>query len=197
MPDTVENSTLTGTFGLTEFVKRQTKDSKYSYFDGSEEDLLALAKNAEKFVFDGEGVLKIYPEDPTGFFTSVVPVAPYDGQNYSARVESRREGEEPVITMYASGKGKAQAKLVELIFFPISKLHGEADASKGGEDWQLVSINASPTTEPTPVHPTTMARNQLNKEGGTPREYTPQEWAESVWFWSQHMMSFSNEPSDH
>ena len=196
MPDTVENSAPTGTFGLTEFVKRQTKYSKYSYFDGSEEDLLALAKNAEKFVYV-DGILKIYPEDTTGFFTSVVPVAQYDGQHYTARVEARREGEEPVITMYASGKGKAPAKMVELIFYPLTMLHGEADTSKGGEDWQLVSINASPTTEPTPMNPTTMARNQLNKEGGTFREYTPQEWAEAVWFWSQHMMAFSNEPSDH
>ena len=197
MPDTVENSTPTGTFGLTEFVKRQTKHSKYSYFDGSEEDLLAIVKKAENAVFDEEGRMKVYPEDATGFFTSVVPVAPYDGQSYGARVESRREGEEPVITVYASGKGKAPAKSVELIIYPISQLHGQPDASKGGEDWQLVSIQCSPTTEPTPEHPTAMSRNQLNKKGGTPTNYTPQQWAESVWFWSRHVQSFSEDISAH
>ena len=179
-----------GSFGASEFVERQTKNSKFSYFDGSMEDLLALAQKEPNYAF-ADGILKIYPKDMTGFFSGVVPVKQYDGQNYTATVEPRREGEDSVISLFAMGKGKAPAQWVELIFYPISRLHGEDGASKGGEDWQLVSINASPTTEPTPMHPTTMARNQLNKEGGSFREYTSQEWAESVWFWSQHMFIYS------
>jgi hypothetical protein len=35
------------------------------------------------------------------------------------------------------------------------------------------------------MHPLAMARNQLEKPGGTKGEYTAQQYAEAIWFHSQ------------
>ncbi len=54
-------------------------------------------------------------------------------------------------------------------------------------EWELISIHAIPNgVNKMPMGPVTMMRNQLNLEGGTKAQYTSEEWAESVKFWSKY-----------
>lgn len=67
----------------------------------------------------------------------------------------------------------------------------EALLENGGErttddDWEIVCIIASPI-EKEPMHPLAMARNFLEKPGGTKSEYTAQEFAEAIYYWSQRV----------
>ena len=45
---------------------------------------------------------------------------------------------------------------------------------------------AKPKDIDMPMGPTTMMRNQLQKEGGTKGEYTSSQWAEAVAFWQEY-----------
>lgn len=186
------------TFGITEFVKRQTFDSRFSHFNGTWEELIELTKNGEHVLVDkvklkpginteGGYILKLQPTDISRFFTGVVSLdaSTHRGCNVLATFSARLEDEDPVIEITATGH-KSPAKWVELIYYSKDALSSESDP--GDENWHLVSINASPTEKATPMHPTTMARNQLEQDGGTFREYTSDEWAEAVDFWSKHAM---------
>ncbi len=48
-----------------------------------------------------------------------------------------------------------------------------------------MSINAE-LQKNVPMHPLTMARNYLVKKGGTKGRYTAAQFAEAIWYWSQH-----------
>jgi hypothetical protein len=65
----------------------------------------------------------------------------------------------------------------------------EALEENGGErstdcNWEIVCLIASPV-EKEPMPPLTMARNELVKPGGTKSTYSAQEYAESIYYWSQ------------
>ena len=55
-------------------------------------------------------------------------------------------------------------------------------------EWELVSINARPTPEPEPLTPDTMARNFLELPGGTKADYTAEEFARAILYWSCRAM---------
>ena len=60
----------------------------------------------------------------------------------------------------------------------------ENEGKRSGDfDWEIVAIIASPV-ETEPMNPLTMARNFLEKPGGTFCEYTAREFAEAVYYWS-------------
>lgn len=80
---------------------------------------------------------------------------------------------------------KALARSVQLVLYT----HDESplgDRDPMSLQWHIVSINAHITDGPAPQHPTSMARNQLEKVGGSKATYTSDDWAHSVWFWSTH-----------
>lgn len=62
-----------------------------------------------------------------------------------------------------------------------------ADNGKRSTDceWEIVSLIASEIMEQ-PMHMIAMARNFLGKDGGTRVNYTPEQFAESIWYWTQH-----------
>ena len=53
-------------------------------------------------------------------------------------------------------------------------------------DWEIVAINASPFPHE-PMEPITMARNYLQKVGGTFAPYSAEDFAKSIYFWSQYV----------
>ena len=53
-------------------------------------------------------------------------------------------------------------------------------------DWEIVCVIASPV-EHEPMPPLTMARNMLEKTGGTKGTYTAEEFAEAIYYWSQRI----------
>lgn len=168
----------------SDFVKRQTKDSQFSYFSGSWEQLEKMVDaNREKAVQGYKlGVFKT-PVPSEGFFTSIVKLTA--DVMLGAAFKARREGEEPFINVYAIGE-KLPAKRVEIITYSKEVL-AENNERSTDADYEIVSINASPFLDSdTPMDPVTMMRNFLHRPGGTKGEFSAQQFAESILFWSQH-----------
>jgi len=169
--------------------KRNCKDGGYSYFNGTDEELYALIRDNWDSRKAGSGMVEIddvciVSVPPTGFHCPLVRVdKSYD---FQADVDRRREDEELHVKVTAKGQA-IPAQFVEIVMYSAEALEAEGEARAGNYDWEIISIAASPV-EDEPMHPLTMARNQLGKEGGSDREYTSKEWATSVWYWSQYLM---------
>jgi hypothetical protein len=168
---------------LNEFVRRQTPESPYSHFTGSEAELVELvsAHFHEGRLGYKPGVLLV-PVPPEKFRSNVVSVTPET--QLRAIFEARREPEARFLSMRAKGE-KAQAKHVFIVLYSKGVLDNEAMTDA---DWEIVSINARESEIEEPMDPMTMARNFLVLEGGTKGEFTAQQFAESIVFWSTHAL---------
>jgi hypothetical protein len=122
------------------------------------------------------------PVSPDGFYTSITPIT--SRTRLSASFGCRQKGEERHVFVTARGK-KRPAKSVEIVLYHKDVLAEDNDRSTNC-DWEVISINASPTADQPPMHPLTMARNFLHKKGGTKASYTARQFAEAIFFWSQH-----------
>ena len=165
-----------------EFVKRQTKESPFSYFSGSWEQLEKMVEaNREKAVQGFREGVFLTPVPAEGFFTSYVKLTPET--KLISEFKPRREGEAPFVHVYAVGE-KAPAKKVVIVTYSAEALGPERSTDA---DYEIVSINASPFEDrDVPMDPITMTRNFLSLVGGTKGEFTPQQFAESVLFHSQY-----------
>ena len=172
-----------GSISVSNFVKRQTKNSRHSYFDGTWEELEKLTEDNFKNRTQGyrDGVVLV-PINPERFYTSLCKID--KDSIFETKYVERREGEEPVkVTTLTNGK-KSQAKFVNIVLYRKDVL-AENNENSTDSDWEIISINAS-IVENEPMRPITMARNMLNKIGGTKAEYTGQQFAESLWFWKDY-----------
>lgn len=165
------------------FARRQTEKSCFAHFTREESTLLSLV--GEHFgkalpANDARTILRV-PVPPESFWSAVRPLR--EGDEVRTTFVPRAPGEEPVLHTVVAGS-KTPAKHVEIILYHRDVLgaHASTDA-----EWEIVSINASPDDGPYPMDPTTMARNQLVRTGGTyQRTYSSDEWAASAWFWATH-----------
>jgi len=170
--------------GVSEFVKRQTKDSSFSYFDGSWDELLELTaknfSNAHKGYRDGVVLIPVPPEN----FYSAIKVLE-DGDELVGDYSPRKEGETPRKHLYVIGE-KVSAKKVEIILYRKDVLEEDGDCSTKC-DWEIISVNASPTDEDVPMQPNTLIANHFHFDGGTKTNMPDDEFAEalkeSVTYW--------------
>lgn len=166
---------------FSDFVRRQTPESPYSHFEGTESELIQM-------------VCLCFHEGKQGYKPGVwlVPVSPEKFRSSTVRVTpetplravfgARREPEAPYLSVRARGE-KAPAKYAFVVLYSHEVL------AEGGEattdcDFEIVSINARESVEEEPMDPMTMARNFLVLEGGTKGEFTAQQFAESIIYWS-------------
>ncbi len=175
---------MSNKIGINDFVKRQTAESKFSHFEGSMDELLKMVEDgfsgAETGYKDG---VRIVPLSPNGFFSGVVDIS--EKTNLKAEFSARRAGEDPYVTIVAVNGDKVPAKVVEVIIYRHDVLGGDASTDA---EWEIISINARPTEDPEPMTPVAMARNFLELPGGTKAEYTAQQFAESIIYWSKRAM---------
>lgn len=176
--------------GISEFVKRQTRTSDFSYFNGSDEELIKLADDAFAVEFkkgyrDGVGLVSV---DPLGFFSALVPIT--KDVEFETIFEARVEGEKKYKRTIAYGI-KEPAKHVDIIVYRKDVLEEGSDNVTGAE-WDIVSINARCMDQVAPIPPQTMARNQLadteDGKGGTKADYSGDMFAKSIMFWNTHML---------
>jgi hypothetical protein len=63
----------------------------------------------------------------------------------------------------------------------------ENDEDSTGADWDIISVNGSPTTEPMPIHPDVLIANHFQLDGGTATGMSAEVFEaalrESVLFW--------------
>lgn len=169
--------------GVSNFVKRQTKNSSHGYFDGSWEELVKLVSdNFDKQIPGYRPGVILVPVPPERFYTSMCKLD--ENSILETTFEKRWEGEEPVLkTVVVNGK-KSPAKFVKIVLYSHEVLK-ETNEQSTDDEWEIISINAS-LVENEPMHPMTMARNMLQKAGGTKGEYTGQQFAEALWFWREY-----------
>lgn len=194
----------------SKFVKRQTRTSDFSYFNGSWEELEQLTNNhftgkvetwhgmggqevgARQGYRDGVVLVRIQNEHSKQFFSAVVPIT--KDIEFETIYEARREGEEKYRKSVAYGK-KSEAKTIDIILYRKDVLEeDETDReSLTGADWEIISINCSPYDYDLPMAPTAMARNILSatdhpfgKGGSVDTQTTAIQLAESIAFWKQH-----------
>lgn len=176
----------------SKFVKRQTAESEFSYFDGewAEVERRALAHFGEAKQGYRDGVVLV-PVCPVGFFSAVAPIT--DEIEFVTVFEQRRKGEKPYKKSIAYGN-KVPAKMVNIILYRKDVLEeDETDReSLTGADWEIVSVNCSPYDYDLPMTPSAMARNQLadtpEGAGGTKADYTGEEFAKAITFWNTHTL---------
>lgn len=182
-----------GSIGWSKFARHRHQEGMgFSYFSGGSADLfLIIRENWDKRVI-GDGAESIddvcvvpieHIMDIRKFICTTVPVQ--KDMNLTARV-TRRQPKEHYFVKVESEDNPAVTRFAKVVLYAAHEL-----LKNGGErscdcDWEIVCVIASPV-EKEPMHPLAMARNMLAKPGGTPRQYTAQEFAESVWYWSQYV----------
>jgi len=179
------------TVKCSEFVKRQTKDSGYSHFEGSWKELEEITEKylngyAGLFVRPGyrDGVVLI---DLPGWMFKCAIVKIEEGMKLHANYSPRRDGEAPFIRVCAKTE-KQKAVYAQVVLYRADVL-SENNEQSVDADWEIVAIKARMTLEEEPMDPYTMARNFLHMNGGTKGEFTAEQFAKSIVYWNNHCMS--------
>jgi hypothetical protein len=173
------------TIGISEFVKRQTRESEFSHYNGSWEALATdvMIHFCEHVQGYRDGVVLV-PLSYVGFFSGVVAVK--QESKLASRFIQRRPEEEPFIeTLATNAAYKLPAKSVEIVLYRKDVLLEHGDPATGA-DYDVISVNASPEFAPVPMDPVTMMRNFFCLTGGTKGEFTAEEFATSIRYWSKH-----------
>jgi hypothetical protein len=187
-----------------EFVKRQTKESPFSYLAdqlGRTADWRVLETHVEECVEEPSKLdANVKPGYKDGVLVVEMPPTVFGGsQFYSgvavindvtplvARFAARRPGEAAFVEVLAGGR-KTPAVAVEVILYSRDLLRAEGEQVPDDVDYQIVSINARTQNEPEPMTPVAMARNFLGLPGGTKAEYTAEQFAQAIVYWSTHAM---------
>ena len=180
---------------VNSFVKRQTPESRFSHFDGTWDELAKLTESCFEHQVPGyrDGVILV-SVPPQGFYSSILEMN--DSMDAAVIFESRMDGEDPVISIVADGADKSPAKRVEIVLYRHDVLAEDGDADTNAE-WEIVSINVSPTDEEVPMNPMTRARNILHLGGGTDAKIEDlskkelvdlvKTMAEEIFFWNTHV----------
>lgn len=162
---------------VNSFCNRQTAESKYSHFTGTNTELLDLI--AENWYSCKPGyrtgvVLVTIP--PEGFYSSVCRLQP--GDTLQGSYKPRREGEDPRKTLGIANGEKLSARLVEVVLYnsPVLAEDNSNELPSEGGNWEVVSINASAWEGGTPIHPQTLMHNHFGSSGGTKTNLTDEEF---------------------
>ncbi len=180
---------MTGTprIGWSDFARNRCRPGQgRSFFRGSDDELVDLvARNWERRR-PGAGredldKVVLVPCPPEQFACATVLVK--SNTRLFARLENRQAKEDAHIRVTADGEAEA-ARFADVVLYSAAALEENAGERSGDFDWEIVAIVASPVKDE-PMNPLTMARNLLEKPGGTFCEYTAREFAEAIYYWSQ------------
>lgn len=179
----------TPSIGWSKFARHRHQEGMgFSYFTGSDEELLDLIRENWDKRTKGNGSRPIdnvclVPVDPSKFITSNVAVD--DVQELSARLTRRQPHEHQFAKVEAVGP-TVECKFAKIVLYAAHELLKNGGERSTDADWEIVCIIAT-DVENEPMNPLAMARNQLNKPGGSPCKYSSEEWAKAVWYWSQYV----------
>jgi len=171
------------TIGMHSVAIRQRKESRFSHFDGSDEELIRLVeqnlplKEPAPGGQDGVFVLPLPPtvEGKARFFTSLV--RPTKGMLVKAEYITMNG-----LGFYrpaAYGEKKA-AKYVEVILYNSELLNKLGYSPK--HDYEIVSINAGEQKD-LPLHPYRMACKM--REGTS--TFTAEDFIKAITYWTEHI----------
>lgn len=165
---------------------RHKPGTGYSYFQGSQAELLGLVQENWEQRRPGVGRTTLdqvvaVPMPSARFMTTTIAVD--STTELKAQEYRRRDGEEPYVRVTANGEAQP-AQFAQVILYSKDTLAKNDERSRM-TDWEIVTIIASPV-ENEPMDPVTMMRNMRGKAGGTQVNYTADQLLDSIDFWSRH-----------
>jgi hypothetical protein len=178
--------------GWSNFALKRNTKAHHSYFKGSPKKLLDLVRKHWRKRVPGSGrtdtkkvvVVPIAEKDLHKLFGC--PWAKVeDASHLRSKVVKRQIHEDAYVETHARGK-KLPVKYAKVVLYSAEALLENDGERSGDYDWEIVAILAGPWDNE-PMSPLTMARNYLQKAGGTFAPYTAQQFAESIYFWSQYI----------
>ena len=122
------------------------------------------------------------------FTESWIPIDDVIPNSFVSNVDKRADGEDSYVSTKAIGP-TLENKFVNIILYSADTLLENNGDRSGDYDWEVVAIIASPW-EKEPMMPLTMARNYLQKTGGTYAPYTAEQFAEAIYHWSRFVRLF-------
>lgn len=176
---------------VNSFVKRQTAESEFSYFDGSWDELAQLVEeffeNKTQGYRDGVVLVNVPPER---FYSSVVLLQ--EGDKLIGEYKARKEGEEPRKSTRVVGGKKSPAARVDVILYHADVLKEDGD-NETEDQWEIISLNANPVDEEMPIPVGALIANHFGLSGGTDTKMSDAEFVaqlrESVLFWKDKAMA--------
>jgi hypothetical protein len=184
------------TVGINDFVKRQTKPD----FAGTKvttAQLNKLHKDAERQAASNQlkpgyaPYVKIARVIDPEIACPVAKITPENKSLLKTRMTKRRDFEEEFEQRYFEAKDvkPMPSHHVDIIMYSKEKLSSEPDSNPTGADWDIISINAEPTSSGTPMAPETIKRNMKGTQaGGSGHQHSPEELSQSEAFWENHAM---------
>lgn len=174
--------------GWSEFARgRHVRGGSHVWFEGSEQELLELvhAGWAERKPGAGRVDLDkvvIVPVPCERFVAATVKVD--ESTQLRAEFTRRQPQEEGYIRVLADGP-REPMRHAAVVLYSADTLLENGGVRSGDFAWEVVCLLAGPAVEE-PMDPLTMARNMLEKPGGTYCAYTAEQFAEAVWYWAGH-----------
>jgi hypothetical protein len=123
----------------------------------------------------------LVPIDPSGLFLNTIQI--YEGMDLESFVTRRQPEEDFFIQTLAKEETLQKANFCNVICYSKEALLENNGVRSTEEDWEIVAV-LSLNVPNEPMEPLTMARNFLEKSGGTKSSYSAQEFAEAIYYWS-------------
>jgi len=164
---------------------RHLPGGKHTWYEGTHEELLDLVRKGWPQRKPGAGredlnQVVVVPVEPQGFVGNTIQVD--ENTVLQAHLDRRQKGEDAFIRVTALGPRQKSA-FASVVLYSAETLT-ENDGTRSGDfDWEVVCLLAG-AAETEPMDPLTMARNMLEKPGGTYAPYSAWEFAEAIYFWS-------------
>ncbi len=161
------------TIGVPKFVKRQSKDSTFTHFEGGWDELAELTA---KYFDDAvhytkgyrDGVYLVHmPKDVVGRFFTFDAYPMFEGMKMDAqwaRVPGREH--EPAKLQVKILEPKIPCRFVDIVIYAKEVLEEDGDEATGA-DYDIVAILGRLAKDPPPIDPMTLVRNWLHLKGGT------------------------------
>lgn len=172
--------------GWSDFAsKRHLPGGKHTWFEGSGEELLCRVLDNWQHRKPGAGRMDcekvvVVPVPADGFVSSTVKI---DEQTTLHAIFDRRQAHEEGFVRVTAEGPREKPEYASVVLYSAETLE-ENDGTRSGDfDWEVVCLIAGPEPDE-PMDPLTMARNMLEKPGGTYCHYSAEEFAESIWYWS-------------
>ena len=192
------------TLGWSDFANGWSrKGTGHSYSSLSDADVVRLTLHNWEHREPGDGETTIdrkivvpirnldinFPDDGEPWFYGASALL-HEDMLLSSEVTRRQEGEDLHIKTHADteiGTAVPEAcNFVKIVCYSAAALLENGGKRTTDAAWEIVCILASPVEE-VPMHPLTMARNMLELPGGTKSEYTAEEFAKAIYYWSQRV----------
>jgi len=176
---------------ITNFVRRQTLQSGFSHWEISDEEFLArLNRNFFKHKNGYRDGVILVPVEPEGFFSGIVRLQ--EGDKLVGEYKARQSGEDPRKAIYSLIGKKMPAKSVWVVLYNHNVLI-EKNENESEFEWEVVSVNASPTEDEPPIPTGTLIANHFGLSGGTNTNLSNDNFVEllrqSVLFWKDKALA--------